>query len=368
MSVFFLIAPVLYADPSAELRTRLDAVAQRALTQQGAVGIVVGVVHEGEPAMFSYGERIKGAGEKPDGTTLFQIGSITKTFVAALLADFVRNGTMRLDDPVSKYLPRVQVPTYGARQITLLDLVTHTSGLPRNLGQWRDKQATVEQMFGFLGRCKLQSAPGDRYLYSNLGFAVLAEAIGHAGKAPWPNLLRREITGPLHLDQTTIELTPQQLEHRAQGYGAAGRPAPWHSNLWPAMSGAGGLYSNMNDMLKYLSFNMGINETPLNELLPIMQQPRHPGSKGKGEIGLAWEIRRAPGGDIIWKNGSTPGFHSFIGFNPQRKTGVVVLCNSAIKPIVFASEVFKFYGAPDRSDEEENHDADTEEAEAENSQ
>jgi CubicO group peptidase (beta-lactamase class C family) len=263
---------------------------------------------------------------------------------------------------LQKYFPLVQVPAYGQRQITLLDLATHTSGLPRNLGQWKRQEATIQDMLNFLGSYRLTRAPGERYEYSNLGFALLGHALARSANTNWEKMVHREIVVPLQLPDTTIELNPDQMPRRAQGYGARGTPAPLHSNIWPVMAPAGGLYSTMDDMLDYLAYNMGERQTPLNDLLPILHQPRHAGPRPQTQIGLSWEIQQTSKGEIIWKNGATPGFHSYIGFNLLSKTGVVVLTNSAMKPMPIVRAAFSQFkiapGEKNPAESEENQEDD----------
>jgi len=137
------------------------------------VGIVVGIVDEHGSRIISYGKLDNGSSSQVDGDTLFEIGSITKTFTALLLEDMVARGEMKLDDPVEKFLPeKVKIPSKGGRKITLLDLATHSSGLPRDINDW-----TVQGMYDFLGRCQLISKPGTKVLYSNLGFCLLGHVI-----------------------------------------------------------------------------------------------------------------------------------------------------------------------------------------------
>jgi serine-type D-Ala-D-Ala carboxypeptidase/endopeptidase len=355
-ALLFASASAAFAQsPSAgELKERIDQVAQKEMATHNGVGLMVGVAHNGERWIFSYGETSKGSGRKPDSKTLFQIGSITKIFTAELLADPVRHGKAQLNDPLKKYFPRAHVPVYGEREITLLDLATHTSGLPRNIGKWQRTTATIPDMLNFLSSYRLTRAPGERYEYSNLAFALLGHALAHSANTNWTAMVHREIVVPLQLRDTTIELNPDQSGRAAQGYGARGNPAPLHSNLWPMMAPAGGLYSTMDDMLDFLAYNMSERQTPLSELLPMMHQARHAGPKPQTEIGLGWEIRKTPNGEIIWKNGATPGFHSYIGFNPSTKTGVVVLTNSAMKPAPFVSAVFsQFKMSPGENPDDE---------------
>ena len=330
--------------PAPSLESRLNEIARQELATREGAGVAIGIIHAGERTTFFYGEKAKGSGHKPDGATLFQIGSITKTFVATLLADYVNKGKVRLDDPLSEYLPAVHVPSFNGRRITLLDLATHTSGLPRSLGRWRRDQASVNDMFQFVGSLRLSRAPGQKYEYSNLGFALLVEALAHAGGNDWAALVHEEVAAPLQLNDTVVEPSGSQLDRRAQGYDPKGQPAPWRSNVFPAMSGAGGLYSTMDDMLKYLAFNMGETDTPLKQLLIILHQSRRPAGIAPNQMALGWHLRPASKGRIVWKNGGTPGFRSYIGFNPATKVGLVVLTNSQMKPAPFVQAIFAHYG------------------------
>ena len=324
-----------------ELKSRIDQAAEQEMTAHNGAGLMVGILHNGERSVFAYGETVKGSGRKPDRKTLFQIGSITKTFTAMQLALAVRNGKAHLNDPVKKYFPQAKIPSYGQQQITLLDLADHTSALPRMIGQWKGKQgATIQDMLNFLSSYRLTRAPGERYEYSNLAFALLGHALARSANTTWAALVHRQIIGPLQLRDTTIELNPEQFGRRAQGYGPRGNPAPLHSNQWPLMAPAGGLYSTMDDMLDYLAYNMSERQTPLDDLLPMMHQARHAGPRPQTQVGLGWEIQQTPNGEIIWKNGATPGFHCYIGFNQSTKTGVVVLTNSAMKPMPIVKAVF----------------------------
>src|SRR2546423_10419498 len=146
------------------------------------VGLVVGIADEHGARVVSHGKMDNGTDRDVDGDTVFEIGSITKVFTALLLQDMVERGEMKLGDPVQKYLPdSVKMPTYQGKQITLLHLATHTSGLPggpNNLSpkSWRDPDQadyTVEQLYSFLSHDKLPRAPGIQEEYSNLGTELL---------------------------------------------------------------------------------------------------------------------------------------------------------------------------------------------------
>jgi serine-type D-Ala-D-Ala carboxypeptidase/endopeptidase len=318
-------------DPGAS--ARIDAIAAAPINNGRAAGIVVGVIAGGDRRIYAHGEVFRGSGIFPDGSTIFQLGSITKTFTGTLLALYVQRGLVRFDDPLQNYVPRwVTVPAWGDRQITLLDLATHTAGLPKDPPMFGIRHLSDRQMYDFLDNYRLPRPPGQQFEYSNLGFALLAHALMRAaGASRYQPIVEREICRPLGMTDTRIELGAEEIPRRAQGYRKDGFPAPFEMATWPAFNGAGALRSTMNDMLKYLAFNMGLASTPLTPLLPALQRRRHPAKNPGGYVGLAWQMMPLPvtGLNVIWKDGGTVGFSSFIAFVRETGTGVVVLMNQS---------------------------------------
>ena len=158
---------------------------QRIKVEKKGVGMVVGLVDEHGSSIVSYGKMDDGAIPEINGNTLFEIGSITKTFTALLLQDMIEHGEMKLDDPIVKYLPKsAKVPTRNGREITLLHLATHTSGLPRNPDNHDPKRAdnpeaeyTTGKLYAYLCGCQLPRRPGAKFEYSNLGSGLLPTLI-----------------------------------------------------------------------------------------------------------------------------------------------------------------------------------------------
>src|SRR5262249_11166935 len=148
-------------------------------------GIVVGVIEPGGRRVVPYGGLAKGDPRTLDGDTVFEIGSITKVFTSLLLADAVKRREVALTDPISKFLPdRVKSPERGDRAITLQDLSTHTSGLPRLPANFAPKNASnpyadysVEDLYQFLGGYQLTRDIGTQYEYSNLGGGLLGHVL-----------------------------------------------------------------------------------------------------------------------------------------------------------------------------------------------
>lgn len=311
------------------------AQAAKTLADQGRTqGLVIGLVEGGQSATFAFGTIDQQKPEPPDADSVFEIGSITKTFTALLLADASTRKELRFDEPVDALLNGWKVPDGGGRKITLLDLATQSSGLPRlpeNL-QPKDlqnpyKDYSVADLRAGLASLKLVRQPGQAYEYSNLGFGLLGEALGQRCKASFGELLAARITGPLGLRNTSVSMTPQMQSHFVPGH-AAGHLVPgWDMG---ALEGAGVLKSSVRDMLIYLQAHMQPSQAPENLRGALVQvaQPQRPAMEG-ARIGLAWHIQGDSGQEIIWHNGGTGGYSSFIGFTADRRRGVVILANSS---------------------------------------
>jgi len=227
------------------------------------VGIVVGIIDEHGSRVISYGKLDNGPSSEVDGDTLFETGSITKTFTALLLQDMVARGEMKLDDPVEKFLPeKVKVPSKDGRKITLFDLATHSSGLPRDINDW-----TVQGMYDFLGHCQLISKPGTKVLYSNLGFCLLGHAIELKAATNFESLVQQRICQPLHMESTCIKPTPELRPRWTVSHGDENRSFWDFDAFYYGLAGGGALRSSVNDMLKYVAAQLGLTTNSLTALM-----------------------------------------------------------------------------------------------------
>lgn len=288
-------------------------------------GIVVGLL-DGSGA-----RRIVTAGV--DSTGVFEIGSITKVFTTSILEDMVERREVKLDDPVAKYLPRsVRVPARDERQITLLDLATQSSGLPRMPTNFSPRDSlnpyadySVQQMYEFLSGYQLTRDIGAEYEYSNLGMGLLGHALALKAGMSYEELVRRRILTPLGMTHTAITLTPAMRAKLAPGHNGEGSAVPnWDL---PTLAGAGALRSNASDMLTFLRANIDSMATPLSRTFKHAQAERRETSTPALKIGLGWHILARPAGNVVWHNGGTGGYRTFIGFDATRRLGVVVLSN-----------------------------------------
>jgi D-alanyl-D-alanine-carboxypeptidase/D-alanyl-D-alanine-endopeptidase len=290
------------------------------------VGLAIGVTQGNVRTQRFYGDA--GNHSPPRADTLFGIGSITKTLTATVLAFADQEGRMHLDDPLARYAPPgFRVPEFNGQPILLAHLAQHTSGLPRMVPDPASPMPP-ERLWRFTSNYQLPHAPGEQFLYSNLGFALLARAMVRQLNASEDELYARIITGPLGLHDTAIELTAAQRTRLAEGFRANGQPAPEFGPGFPAMAGAGAARSTLNDMMRYLDFELGQLDVPLRSLLAVLHQPRH-AAGANGSVGLGWQMRDGPHGKVIFKDGAMPGYASYMVFVPTQATGVVVLSNQA---------------------------------------
>ena len=318
-----------------EVNSLVDAAAQRVSRRRAGVVVAGGRVGAVQVA----GAGTDGRGAVPHARTLFEIGSITKTFTALPLAVGVVRGHWGLDTPVRELLPEgAELPDSGGGSITLQHLATHTSGLPRSpkrlglrenvayLRRGADPYArlTEAEVLADLGGTELGRAPGTgRHRYSNLGFGLLGTAMSTATGVNFGNLVRTWICDPLELTDTVTadQMTADQNERMARGHRSRRRPAdPWPL---PGMAGAGALRSTAADMTRFLEAQVAPPVTDFGEAIRLTQ--RTP-SGGPRDMGLGWH--RA-GGDLLWHNGGTGGFRSIAVVSQEAATLACVLVNQS---------------------------------------
>jgi CubicO group peptidase (beta-lactamase class C family) len=327
--------PPLPANWTPPANERIAALIAERIAPRAGEGIVVGVLEPGGRRVVAGGP----AGDEAfDGDTLFEIGSISKVFTALILADMVSKGEVSLDDPAEKYLPAgARMPERGGRKITLADLSTHTSGLPRlpdNMpyGDLGDPYAdyTEALLLEFLGRYELTRDIGSQHEYSNFGIGLLGYLLGRAAGSDYETLLRERITGPLGMSDTAVTLSPDQQGRFAQGHDGFLRPA----KAWrlPFQEGAGGIRSTANDMLKLAAAVLD-PDSPIAAAMKVALAERRDSGNPSVEQALGWQvIHPEPGRDLLFHNGGTGGYRAELLLEPANGTAVVALANSAANP------------------------------------
>jgi CubicO group peptidase (beta-lactamase class C family) len=306
-------------------------------------GMVIATIHQGKRNVNGFGVASKAKPETPNASTVYEIGSITKTFTALLLADAVSRTQFKLNDPVELLLPNFKISAYGNQKITLLDLATQTSGLPRLPSNLLPKNINnpyadyhEKDLAAYLNNAQLTRAPGASYEYSNLGFGLLGVALSHQAKSSYEELLHSRITIPLKMPNTSIKLTPEMRANLAPGHNANGIAENWD---FDAMAGAGAIRSNAQDMLNYLQAHMNATQSPAqtNKIdgaplgLALTHEAQRLTDQADSQIGLAWHILHDKQHKLIWHNGATGAYTSFIGFTADGQHGVVILANGTIQ-------------------------------------
>lgn len=331
------LPPVSATDMQAVLTKDFDKWLKDGMLAPGTgIGITIGVLRDGERRVFAFGAA------KPD--SLFEIGSITKTFTGLMLAQMIEQQQVTAEQPVRTLLPANAVPKPSGTEVSLLDLVTHRSGLPRMPTNFEPVNPTnpyidytADRLYAYLtqqGLAKPADAPS---AYSNLGFGLLGQALENRAKVDYPQLLSQLVTAPLCMTDTVVQLDGPHKARFIQGYTNDRKPTgPWD---FDATAGAGAIRSTADDLLKYLAAQMqpapceSAGESPHTKTLvaaikrsQTLQADLRPNTK----IAYAWIFNSTTGS--YWHNGGTGGYTSFAFFNPQRRYAAVVLTNLAIGP------------------------------------
>lgn len=280
---------------------------------------------------FNFG-RTKMDGVEVDENTIYEIGSITKVFTGILLAQQVIEGDLELSDAVNDFLPDgIEVPTLNGGEITLGNLTDHTSGLPRMPLNFTPSNPnnpyadySLDQMYEFVSNYEPIREVGSEYEYSNLAQGLLGNILAMNKKTTYEDLTVETIANPLDMPDTRIEFTTRMKENLAFGHRGQQIVENWDI---PSLAGAGAIRSSTADMAKFVSANLGFIVTPLVDAMHLSHRIRHDMADGM-RVGMGWHIREGSRGDIIWHNGGTGGYRTFVGFVKETGKGVVLLTNS----------------------------------------
>lgn len=315
--------------------------------KQNLPGLAFGIVIDGDLA-YAKGFGAIGMDNKavPDADTVYRIGSISKSFTALALVAVRDEGLVRLDDPLAAWVPeagKLVYPSRDSQPLTLRQLANHTSGLPRMGTFDPESDASEDVIVKSLDKLALEAAPGTRWSYSNLGFGLLGIAISHAAKTPLHDLIASRITKPLGMTATVWDYTQVPAGKLAPAYqpGPTG-PAPRTPSRIGAIDGAGGIYSSVRDMAKYVAFQLGaypprsaddtgpIRRASLREAhgtgvqVDLRQQP----TVAAVSYGFGWtQERSCKFDDLVGHGGAIDSYRSYIMFSPSRGVGMIALSN-----------------------------------------
>ncbi|HET7622047.1 MAG TPA: serine hydrolase domain-containing protein [Gemmatimonadaceae bacterium] len=320
---------------SAQRGGSIDSLARAFRAKHPAPAMVIGVIDSRGKRIFPYGTT--GADSAAvGGDTRFEVGSVTKVFTSLLLARMTESGKVRLEDPISSFLPdSIHAPEYRGQPITLGALATHSSSLPRLPGNiapanMLDPYAdyTADKLYAFLDSYDLPQAPGTHYEYSNLGAGLLGFILSrHAGE-PYAKLVEQRVFRPLGMaDSYIAELGDSADPRLAHGH-AEGKEVPfWH---FGSLEGAGAAISSTNDLLRLLEAELHPRRTQMAEAITLSQKI-HFRASPELSLALGWHVVQLPdSSSLYWHNGGTGGARSFVGFSPALGAGFTLLVNEAI--------------------------------------
>ena len=324
-----------HAQAANDLGQTVSRHVQELLPDNNLGGVAVALRVNGKTSLYNYGMADAARQQPITSNSIFNLASVGKLFATTLLADAVKRGEMRLDDPVARYVTELQKGG-DIQEVTLGQIASHTSGLPREPGQyetWHRGKYTLPDFIQFLNdwQADPQHEPGKQDIYSNLAMILLRLALERRFHEPFATLMKERITGPLGMDSTALLLSPALRARAVQGYGPLGRAIGQpgigtSSNMDFAV--AGQIFSSPRDMAVFLTANMG--ELPghreLQDAMAFAQQgvftvnPRFTQA-------LAWQIVQRDDLTVIDKNGGLPVTSTYIGFAPAAKVGIVILEN-----------------------------------------
>ncbi|XCW75124.1 D-alanyl-D-alanine- carboxypeptidase/endopeptidase AmpH [Kosakonia cowanii] len=317
----------------------VDRYANHIFYGSGATGMAMVVIDGNQRVFRSFGETRPGNNVRPQLDSVVRIASLSKLMTSEMLVKLLDQGRVRLDDPLSKYAPPgARVPTYQGAPITLVNLATHTSALPREQPGGAAVRPvfvwpTREQRWNWLATAKLKTAPGTQAAYSNLAFDLLADALARAAGKPYPQLFEEQITRPLGMKDTTFTPSPDQCKRLMVAEKGA---SPCNNTL--AAIGSGGVYSTPGDMMRwmqqFLSSDFYHRDTQADRMQTLIY-PRERLTKvvgmdvpGKADaLGLGWVYMAPKEGHpgIIQKTGGGGGFITYMAMVPQHNVGVFVV-------------------------------------------
>lgn len=308
-------------------------------------GLSIAVLEEGKISYYNYGEVKRDSKQLPNPKTIYEIGSISKSFTGLLLAKAIEDGKLKLEDDIRKYLPVSCKNLVAAKSIiTIQHLVTHTSGIPSVLDNMMKApydslnpyaNYTKERVMNDLSKLTITEKPGVKFSYSNLGMGLLGIILSEVYQKDYESLVQEIIVKPAGMKTAKINLNDEEKLRFAEGYNDLGLSTPyWDLNALP---GAGALRSTSEDMLLYMQANMNAYKGFMYQSHQILFK------KERDNTGMAWMIVKTKvGNTLVCHNGGTFGFSSFAGFIKEKKCAVVVLSNSGNNADALALGILRY--------------------------
>jgi CubicO group peptidase (beta-lactamase class C family) len=328
-----------------KLDLKVDSIVGEFMSNPINAGLSIGIIDNGQAYYYNYGETKKESKQLPSNNTIYEIGSVSKTFTGLLLANAIIDEKVNLDDDIRIFLPsQCSKLEYKGNSIKIKHLVTHTSRIPR-VPKNLDKQPNFDELnpyknydkkmvYEYLSKLKLDTLPGVKMDYSNTGMALLGIILENVYKQSYKELLKKYITSSYEMKSTFVNVPTNYLEKFAIGYNDKGKETS-HWDLGDQV-GAGGIKSTIEDMTLYLKENIIESSKVIQNAHQVQFE------NGKEKVGFSWFIQLTKAGNtLVWHNGGTYGFTSFCGFVKEKKCGVVVLANSGTGVDGIARDILK---------------------------
>jgi len=316
---------------------KVDSVAKTYIQKLNTVGMSIGIIKNGQVSLYNYGEVARNTDQLPTSETLYEIGSLTKTFTATILAHYVNEGKIKLTDPIIKYLPDSVAANSALKFITIVNLINHTSGLPSIPSNFADqknydklnpyKNYNKQLLFSYLKSCTLPTKPGEKYVYSNLAVGLLGTILEQISGRSFEQMVSDIITSPLNMKSTVAHLYPVLTTRFAPVYNDDGKQTPpWD---FDALASCGALRSCIDDLVIYTKANINDNGSgPLAKAIKLTHEITF---NKEPKLGLAWHIIVVNGVSYYFHNGDTYGSSSFLAFNKEKNLAVIILSNSVVE-------------------------------------
>lgn len=337
-----LLPALSFAQPSPAPEFAADVVdryANHIYYGSGATGMAIVVIDGNQRVFRSFGDTRPGNNVRPQLDSVIRIASLTKLMTSEMLVKMLDQGKVQLNDPLSKYAPPgARVPTFNGQPITLINLATHTSSLPREQPGGAAHRTvftwpTRDQRWNWLSQATLKAAPGTVAAYSNLAFDLLADALSRATGRPYADLFDEQIARPLGMKDTTFTPSPDQCKRLMIAEKGA---SPCDNTL--AAVGSGGVYSTPGDMMRWMQqflssdFHHRGSQADRMQTLIYQRSQLHkvigmdvPGKADALGMGWVWMSPKEGRPGIIQKTGGGGGFITYMAMVPQNNVGVFVV-------------------------------------------
>jgi CubicO group peptidase (beta-lactamase class C family) len=291
-------------------------------------------LQNGKTYFYNYGETKKANGQLPSSKSLYEIGSITKTFTGILLAKAVTENKISLNDPVNKHLPKnIPLISFGNDTLKIVHLANHTSGLPALPDNFDTtslanpyKNYDEKKLLEYMKHASLHHKPGEKFEYCNLAVGLLGYILQKVNKMPFEKMVTNFITSKAGMTSTKQFLTNKDSALFVQGYDESfTAQSQWD---FKSLTSAGSLRSNTEDMLKYAALNLKVTDDQLQKAIDLSHTATF--DAGQQKIGLNWFIQNWGWGQLLFHGGATGGYRSLLAINPKTNNAVIVLSNTAI--------------------------------------